>query len=194
MADTGRVVAGGVLIAAGLGGAGYALYRILEANKSAGHVGTGIQVSFSPGELSATGTQQTLAMTLAWQNPGDAETYAVQACILAGNGAVAGHFYVSAADAAKAESDYTAVSPAAAAQDAADPAMRVASASAAADGTGTVTLNAQVTPSEIQLPLRAVFWILPGGDTGSLVANDPTGSAPSATGGAVQGSASIAVA
>ncbi len=159
---------GGVLIAAGVAGGGYAYWRYRQGQASAASVG-GLTVTVTPNPLA--NSQQLATAVFSWTNGTSAQqTYTVQAAWLeelsGGNGVIAGHLFNSSANASASLSNQSLVT---------SPAARLTTATAAAGGAASATLYGEIDPSLIVGPIGVVAWVVPGAGTSVLLASDPVG-------------------
>lgn len=172
--DRNAALIGGVLLAVGIGGGGYLLYRYKQQTSTTGLVSAS-QVAVTPLPLPAARTLATV--TVSWQNPtGAAAAYGVQAAWLEQasttppSGVVSGHLFTSAALAQQAIAN-----PNGAGVLVTTAADRVAQTNVAAGASGSVALFGYFDPSVAVGPFALVAWIVPNPTPGALLASDPVG-------------------
>lgn len=176
--DQKAALIGGVLVALGVAGGGYAYWRFRQGQAAIQSVGSlGVVVTPLPLPLSAS----LATVKVNWTNPTGAEaTYGVQGAWLeelqGQNGVIAGHLLVSQTLAQQAHSN-----PSAAAGIVTNPADRIQVATAVPGSPVSASLYGYVQPGALVGPVGLVLWIVAHPPSGKLLSADPVGANVSQT-------------
>lgn len=177
LSRTGKILLGGVIAAAGVGGAVYA-YQQQKGTGSNSTAVSNLQVSLNPPGQNPYPTGWSTA-TVTWKNTSNAAvTYGVQGGIVT-NGLVSGHWWTSQGAYNAAKNAYiTGGNPGLVPYETSPP-NRVATQTVQPGGTGRVTLTTKLeTTAQVHGPEQWTFLVLPSYKTG-LVVKDTLGTSAS---------------